>query len=317
MEARSVDNLIKFSHMTKPTLLVLAAGMGSRYGSLKQIDPVGPSGETIIDYSIYDAIRAGFGKVVFIIRKSFEQDFKDIFISKLQPHIQVEYVFQEIDKVPAGLTVSPERTKPWGTAHAVLMAKDVINEPFAVINGDDFYGSGAFETMAEYLNSLTAETQNQYSLVGYQVGNTMSDHGSVSRGVCLEDENKNLVSVTERTNIQYINNGIAYQDADETFVFLKPETLVSMNFWGFTPKYFEQTERMFSDFVQANSDSLKAEFYIPFAIDNLINSANASVKVLRSDAKWFGVTYKEDKPLVIEKLAQLIKSGVYPSTLWK
>jgi len=301
----------------KPTLLVLAAGMGSRYGSLKQIDPVGPSGETIIDYSIYDAIRAGFGKVVFIIRKSFEQDFKEIFISKLQPHIQVEYVFQEIDKVPEGLAVSPERTKPWGTAHAVLMAKDIIHEPFAVINGDDFYGSGAFQTMADYLNSLTAETQTQYSLVGYQVGNTMSDHGSVSRGVCEEDKNELLVTVTERTNIQYAEGKIAYQEADGKPVFLNPETLVSMNFWGFTPEYFKQTEAIFSDFVKANIDSLKAEFYIPFAIDNLITNSKASVKVLRSDAKWFGVTYKEDKPLVIEKLAQLIKAGIYPAKLWK
>lgn len=301
----------------KPTLLVLAAGMGSRYGSLKQIDPVGPSGETIIDYSIYDAMRAGFGKVVFIIRKSFEQDFKDIFITKLQSHIAVEYVFQEIDKIPAGLTVSTERTKPWGTAHAVLMAKDVIHEPFAVINGDDFYGSAAFQTMADHLNSLTADTQTQYSLVGYQVGNTMSDHGTVSRGVCLEDKNQLLVSVTERTNIQYVNDKIAYKGDDDNFVFLNPETLVSMNFWGFTPEYFRQTELMFTDFVKQNSDSIKAEFYIPFAIDNLINSSQASVKVLKSDAKWFGVTYKEDKPLVIEKLAQLIKTGVYPAKLWK
>ncbi len=301
----------------KPTLLVLAAGMGSRYGSLKQIDPVGPSGETIIDYSIYDAIRAGFGKVVFIIRKSFEQDFKDLFIAKLQPHIPVEYVFQEIDRIPEGLAVSPERTKPWGTAHAVLMAKDVIHEPFAVINGDDFYGAGAFQTMADYLNSLTADTQTQYSLVGYQVGNTMSDYGSVSRGVCQEDEHELLVSVTERTNIQYAEGKIAYQEAEGKPVFLNPETLVSMNFWGFTPEYFKQTEAIFSDFVKANIDSLKAEFYIPYAIDILINSAEASVKVLRSDAKWFGVTYKEDKPLVIEKLAQLIKAGIYPAKLWK
>ena len=301
----------------KPTLLVLAAGMGSRYGSLKQIDPVGPSGETIIDYSIYDAIRAGFGKVVFIIRKSFEQDFKDIFISKLQAHIPVEYVFQEIDKVPAGSVVSPERIKPWGTAHAILMAKDVINEPFAVINGDDFYGSGAFQTMADYLNSLTPDQQTQYSLVGYQVGNTMSEHGTVSRGVCLADEHEFLKSVTERTNIQYKNGGIAYTDSDGAFVFLKPDTLVSMNFWGFTPDYFKQTEPMFAHFVKANSDSLKAEFYIPTAIDNLINSSQAKVKVLKSNARWFGVTYKEDKPIVIEKLAQLIKSGIYPAQLWK
>lgn len=303
--------------MTKPTLLVLAAGMGSRYGSLKQIDPVGPSGETIIDYSIYDAIRAGFGKVVFIIRKSFEQDFKEIFISKLQPFIPVEYVFQELENVPEGVSFSPERVKPWGTAHAILMAKDRIKEPFAVINGDDFYGSDAFKTMADYLNSLTIEQQTQYSLVGYQVGNTMSENGTVSRGVCLEDASSNLVSVTERTNIQFTHGGIAYQEEDGTLVFLNPETLVSMNFWGFTPEYFKQTESMFVDFVKANSESLKAEFYIPAAIDNLINSSNASVKVLRSSAKWFGVTYKEDKPVVIEKLAQLIKMGVYPAQLWK
>ena len=301
----------------KPTLLVLAAGMGSRYGSLKQIDPVGPSGETIIDYSIYDAIRAGFGKVVFIIRKSFEQDFKDIFISKLQPYIQVEYVFQEIDNVPDGLSFTTERTKPWGTAHAVLMAKDIIHEPFAVINGDDFYGSDAFITMADYLNSLTESQQTQYSLVGYQVGNTMSENGTVSRGVCQEDENGNLVSVTERHNIQYTGGGIAYQEADGNFVYLDPETLVSMNFWGFTPEYFKQTEAIFIDFLKANADSLKAEFYIPTAIDKLINGSTASVKVLRSSAKWFGVTYKEDKPLVIEKLAQLIKAGIYPAQLWK
>ncbi len=300
----------------KPTLLVLAAGMGSRYGSLKQIDPVGPSGETIIDYSIYDAIRAGFGKVVFIIRKSFEQDFKDVFITKLQPHIPVEYVFQEIDRVPAGVEVSPERTKPWGTAHAILMAKDVINEPFAVINGDDFYGSGAFKTMADYLVALKAGEQTNYSLVGYQVGNTMSEHGTVSRGVCLADENGLLQSVTERSNIQYKDGGIAYMDAEGSFEFLQPETLVSMNFWGFTPEYFKQTEPMFAAFAKLNSESLKAEFYIPSAIDNLINTSKASVRVLRSDAKWFGVTYKEDKPLVIEKLAQLIKAGIYPAQLW-
>ena len=259
----------------KPTLLVLAAGMGSRYGSLKQIDPVGPSGETIIDYSIFDAIRAGFGKVVFIIRKSFEQDFKDIFISKLQAHIPVEYVFQEIDSIPEGLTISPERTKPWGTAHAILMAKDVIHEPFAVINGDDFYGSGAFQTMADYLVSLTPDQQNQYSLVGYQVGNTMSENGTVSRGVCLADEQSFLVSVTERTNIQYTHGGIAYSDNDGAFVFLKPETLVSMNFWGFTPEYFRQTEPMFADFVKENNDSLKAEFYIPSAVDSLVGGKKA------------------------------------------
>jgi len=303
--------------MKKPTLLVLAAGMGSRYGSLKQIDPVGPSGETIIDYSIFDAIRAGFGKIVFIIRKSFEQDFKDVFIAKLQNHIPVEYVFQEIDRVPEGIEISPDRTKPWGTGHAVLMAKDIIREPFAVINGDDFYGAGAFKTMSDYLSNLSPEQQTQFSLVSYQVGNTMSEYGTVSRGVCQGNKDGFLISVTERTNIQYTRGGIAYQEPDGTFVFLKPETLVSMNFWGFTPDYFTHIWPMFNEFIKANHDSLKAEFYIPSAIDRLISSSAASVKLLRSNERWFGITYKDDKPLVTEKLAQLVKAGVYPAKLWK
>jgi len=302
--------------MIKPTLLVLAAGMGSRYGSLKQIDPVGPSGETIIDYSIYDAIRAGFGKVVFIIRKSFEDDFNELFIKKLKPFIEVEYVFQEIDKVPEGVVISPERTKPWGTAHAILMAKDVIKEPFAVINGDDFYGSGAFITMANFLCSIDSKDKAEYSLVGYQVGNTLSDHGTVSRGVCLSNAKGLLVSVTERTNIEQTSEGIIYKDDSGRDAHLSADTLVSMNFWGFTPAYFKQTEPMFSEFAKANADSLKAEFYIPVAVDTLIKNGNATVKVLSSDAKWFGVTYKEDKPLVIEKLAKLIADGVYPNKLW-
>jgi hypothetical protein len=303
--------------MSKPTLLVLAAGMGSRYGSLKQIDPVGPSGETIIDYSVYDAMRAGFGKVVFIIRQSFEQEFRDVFIKKLQPFIPVEYVFQELDRVPEGVTVSPERTKPWGTAHAILMAKDVIREPFAVINGDDFYGQGAFSTMCSYLSGLQANQQTEFSLVGYEVGNTLSENGSVSRGVCQADASGFLMSVTERTSIQPTGEGIAYQDENGAPVFLSPETLVSMNFWGFTPDYFELTEPLFKEFAQANSESLKAEFYIPSVVDLMIHSGKARVKVLKSHDRWFGVTYKEDKPLVVAKLAQLVKSGVYPEQLWK
>lgn len=301
----------------KPTLLVLAAGMGSRYGSLKQIDPVGPSGETIIDYSVYDAIRAGFGKVVFIIRKSFEQDFKDVFITKLEKYIPFEYVFQELDALPAGYSASAERTKPWGTGHAVLMAKDLIKEPFAVINGDDFYAADAFQTMADYLNSLTPETQNQYSLVGYELGNTMSEHGAVSRGVCQSDENDYLVSVVERTNIQYFDGKPGYTGSGEEIVFIDPQTLVSMNFWGFTPEYFRQSEALFADFLARNQDSIKAEFFIPLAIDTLINTGQAKVKVLSSKAKWFGVTYKEDKPIVIQKLLELINLGVYPEKLWK
>jgi len=300
----------------KPTLLVLAAGMGSRYGSLKQIDPVGPSGETIIDYSIYDAIRAGYGKIVFIIRKSFEKDFKEVFISKLKGLIEVEYVFQEIENIPPEFKIPADRVKPWGTGHAVLMAKDCINEPFTVINGDDFYGAGAFKTMASYLNSLKETEQNNFSLVGYQVGNTMSENGSVSRGVCLANEQNHLISVTERTNIQYTRGGIAYKENDETFVFLKPETIVSMNFWGFTPEYFNLSENLFHEFLINGHKELKSEFYIPLAVDTMIKSKSAIIKVLTSNDRWFGVTYKEDKPIVKQKLAELIKVGQYPKKLF-
>lgn len=302
--------------MTKPTLLVLAAGMGSRYGSLKQIDPVGPSGETIIDYSIYDAIRAGYGKIVFIIRKSFEQDFKDVFVKKLKGLIEVEYVFQEIENIPTEFKIPAERVKPWGTGHAVLMAKDVINESFTVINGDDFYGAGAFKTMASYLNALGKHEQNHFSLVGYQVGNTMSENGSVSRGVCLTDSENQLISVTERTNIQYARGGIAYTENNDTLVFLKPETPVSMNFWGFTPEYFKLSEKLFYDFLIEGHKELKSEFYIPLAVDTMIKNKLAIVKVLSSNDKWFGVTYKEDKPFVKQKLAELIKVGQYPQKLF-
>jgi dTDP-glucose pyrophosphorylase len=300
----------------KPTLLVLAAGMGSRYGSLKQIDPVGPSGETIIDYSVYDAIRAGYGKVVFIIRKSFEHDFNELFIKKIKPHIDVECVYQELENIPSGFSVPEGRTKPWGTAHAILMAKNAINEPFAVINGDDFYGASAFKTMADHLISLEGNYSTRYALVGYRVGNTMSEHGSVSRGVCLADEKQLLKSVTERTNIRYSGTEIVYSDGN-TDVPLNADTLVSMNFWGFTPEYFRQTEPMFKDFLSANPGSLTSEYYIPTAVDYLINNDKATVACLTSDARWFGVTYKEDKPLVINKLSQLIQAGVYPAQLWK
>lgn len=300
----------------KPTLLVLAAGMGSRYGSLKQIDPVGPSGETIIDYSIYDAIRAGYGKIVFIIRKSFEKEFKELFISKLKGLIEVEYVFQELENIPSEFKIPAEREKPWGTGHAVLMAKECINEPFTVINGDDFYGAGAFAKMSDYLSALGPNQQNQFSLVGYQVGNTLSENGSVARGVCISDSDNNLVSVTERTNIKYTRGGIAYQDEDGTLVFLKPETPVSMNFWGFTPDYFKQTEKLFYEFLINRHQELKSEFYIPLAVDTMIKNQTAIVKVLTSNDKWFGVTYKEDKPIVIQKIADLVKVGLYPNKLF-
>ncbi len=301
----------------KPTLLVLAAGMGSRYGGLKQIDPVGPSQETIIDYSIYDAIRAGFGKVVFIIRHKFEKEFKEAIGNKFADKIAVEYVFQEVEKVPEGIVIPQTREKPWGTGHAILMAKDVIKEPFVVINGDDYYGHEAFSVMAKYLTSLTPEQQNQYAIMGYKVSNTLSENGHVSRGVCEVDKEGFLKSVTERTQIQPTEKGVVFKDEQGVEQLLSPETLVSMNFWGFTPTLFTYLEKMFAEFIKENSQSEKAEFYIPFVIDSLIKSGEVKVKVLSSGARWFGVTYKEDKPMVIEKIYKLCCNGIYPMTLWK
>lgn len=300
----------------KPTLLVMAAGMGSRYGSLKQIDPVGPSGETIIDYSIFDAIRAGFGKVVFIIRKDIEADFREVFISKLAGKIKVDYVFQELDKLPAGFSLPEGRTKPWGTGHAILMAKDLVKEPFAAINADDFYGAGAFKVMADYLNSLDNSGQTDFSMVGYDLANTMSEFGSVSRGICSTDNEAWLKEVTERTKIQFTPNGIADVQDDGGRISLAENDIVSMNFWGFTPAFFQLAEPLFAKFLTNSISNPKSEFYIPFVVDELIKKGMARVKVLQSHDKWFGVTYKEDKPLVIAKLQQLTQEGFYPSKLW-
>jgi UTP-glucose-1-phosphate uridylyltransferase len=293
----------------------MAAGMGSRYGSLKQIDPVGPSGETIIDYSIFDAIRAGFGKVVFIIRKDIEKDFREVFISKLAGRIEVDYVFQELDALPAGMQVPEGRVKPWGTGHAILVAKDKIREPFAAINADDFYGAGAYQVMADYLNSLDSNQMTDFAMVGYDLSKTMSEYGSVSRGICMKDEENWLSGVEERTKIQFTENGIADVQENESLP-LGKDDIVSMNFWGFTPSYFDLTEPLFTHFISTQISNLKSEFYIPLAVDMLIKSRKARVKVLRSHDRWFGVTYKEDKPLVIEKLRELTKEGIYPQKLW-
>lgn len=301
----------------KPTLLILAAGMGSRYGSLKQIDPIGPSGETIIDYSVFDALRAGFGKAVFIIRKDIENDFRDVFVSKLSKYIDVECVFQEIDMLPEGFNPPAERVKPWGTGHAILMAEKVIHEPFAALNADDFYGAGAFDVMASYLKSLTPATQTDYAMVGYDLGKTMSEHGSVSRGICRKDEADWLVEVTERTKITYTDHGIADVQPGQAPLVLHENDIVSMNFWGFTPEYFRQTGDLFREFLVNNIHDVKSEFYIPLAVDSLIKLEKARIKVLRSHDRWFGVTYKEDKPLVVNKIKQLIQQGYYPEKLWK
>lgn len=297
----------------KPTLLILAAGMGSRYGGLKQLDHLGTSGETIMDYSVFDAVRAGFGKVVFVIRKSFEKEFREMFVSKLEGKIDVELVFQEIDKIPAGFTVPAERTKPWGTGHAILMAKDVINEPFAVINADDFYGAGAFEVMAKFLTNGVSATE--YAMCGYQLCKTLSDFGTVSRGICSVDDNGFLTDIKERTSIERKNGKIIFTE-NETEVELDENVPVSMNFWGFAPNLFDYLEEKFSAFLSANADKPKSEFYIPFVVDDLMKEGKVKTKVLPANATWFGVTYKEDRPATVAKIAELVKQGLYPVKLW-
>ena len=299
----------------KPTLFVLAAGMGSRYGGLKQLDSLGPNGETIMDYSIYDAIKSGFGKVVFVIRKDFEQEFRDKIISKYEGHVPVEVVFQSTDALPEGFVCPADRSKPWGTNHAVLMGKDVIKEPFAVINADDFYGRDAFEVIAKEL-SREHDQKGDYCMVGFRVGNTMTENGSVARGVC-ENKDGLLTSVVERTAISYNDNhDIVFTDENGVEQTLEPTTPVSMNLWGFTPDYFDFSEREFVKFLEKDLNTPKAEFFIPLVIDSLINSGEATVKVLDTDSKWFGVTYAADRPGVVAKFAELHKDGTYPEKLF-
>ena len=297
----------------KPTLLILAAGMGSRYGGVKQIDKVGPSGESIIDYSVFDAIRAGFSKVVFVVNPNIINDFKIIYEPRLKGKIETCYVLQEIENIPDGIQFNPNRIKPWGTAHAVLVAKDEINEPFAVINADDFYGKEAYETIAEFLVKNSNQSRT-HAMVGYKLENTLSDFGSVSRGVC-DIENKLLTDVTEHTSIVRKKEEIIFEDEGRK-VKIDKDTIVSMNFWGFTPDFFKQTEKEFKDFIVKNASQLKAEFYIPFMVNKIIKNKEATVEVLKSDAHWFGVTYKEDKPVTIEKIKQLVHQGLYPKSLW-
>lgn len=300
----------------KPTLFVLAAGMGSRYGGLKQLDPLGPQGQTIMDYSIFDAIRAGFGKVVFVIRKDFEEDFRRSILSKYEGHIPVEVVFQSTDKLPEGYTCPEERTKPWGTNHAVMMGADVINESFAVINADDFYGRDAFAVIAADLMRERTR-KGDYSMVGFRVGNTMSENGSVSRGVCSVNADGNLTKVVERTGIAYDeDHRICFLDENNETEYLDPSTPVSMNLWGFTPDYFSYSDREFRRFLDKCLTTPKAEFYIPTAIDTLINSGEATVKVLDTTSRWFGVTYAADRQGVVDKLAALHAAGEYPDTMF-
>ncbi len=298
----------------KATLVVLAAGMGSRYGALKQMDAFGPNGETIIDYSIYDAINAGFTKVVFIIRESFRAEFEKFFEGKFADKIELAFVTQELHKIPEGIEVHSERQKPWGTAHAVMMASDVVDGPFAVINADDYYGVDAYSTLIDFFKS--EDSKKNFAVVGYRLSNTLSDHGTVNRGVCYSDTNGNLEKVVECINIQREEDGVVRYPDGDTKHELKDDTLVSMNLWAFDERFFAHAERMFINFLEERGMELKSEFFIPFVIDNLINEGAIDTQVLSSDANWFGVTYQDDKPIVMAKLTKLIENGVYPSDLW-
>ena len=322
------DNKNKSKDSMKPTLLLLAAGMGSRYGGLKQLDGVGPNGETIMDYSIYDAIQAGFGKIVFVIRKDFEEQFRTQILAKYEGHVPAELVFQSLDALPEGFSVPEGRQKPWGTNHAVLMAKDVIKEPFCVINCDDFYNRDCFRVIGRFLSELPEGAQNQYAMVGFRVGNTISENGTVARGVCSKDENGHLTTVVERTEIvRCAEDGsdqgaasqpIRYKDEEGKWVALDENTPVSMNVWGFTPDYFQHSEAYFKEFLSnpKNIENLKAEFFIPLMVNKLIVEKTATVRVLDTTSKWFGVTYAADRPDTVARIQQLVDEGVYPKTLF-
>ena len=302
----------------KPTLLLLAAGMGSRYGGLKQLDGLGPNGETIMDYSIYDAIKAGFGKIVFVIRKDFEDDFRQKVLSKYEGHIPAEVCFQAMDKLPEGFTVPEGRQKPWGTNHAVMMAKGLINEPFCVINCDDFYNRDAYMVMGKFLSELPEGSKNRYSMVGFRVGNTLSENGTVARGICSKDNEGHLTEVVERTEIMRVDGKVCYKDEEGKWVAVEDNTPVSMNMWGFTPDYFEYSDEYFKEFLSdaKNMENLKAEFFIPLVVNNLIHAGTATVKVLDTTSKWFGVTYAADRQATVDRIKKLIDEGVYPNRLF-
>jgi NDP-sugar pyrophosphorylase family protein len=299
----------------EPTLVIMAAGMASRYGSMKQIQQFGPGGETIMDYSIYDAIKAGFKKVVFIIRKDFAEDFKAIFEPKLKGRIEAKYVFQEMDKYLDGYSVPADRKKPWGTSHAILCAKEAVNEPFAVINADDFYGADAFKKAADFLKSECSPSV--YAIIGYQLANTLSEHGTVSRGVCEVDEKGNLVGIKERLKISRQNGVMVDEESETKKVELAEEVKASMNFWCFHPSVFNFIEEGFQVFLKENIDNPKAEYLIPFTADQWIKAGKGVIKVIPTSSKWFGVTYKEDAPVVQRSLNELVQRNEYPNNLWK
>ena len=302
----------------KPTLLILAAGMGSRYGGLKQIDSVGPSGETIMDYSIYDAIRAGFDKIVFIIRHDFEEAFREKIVAKYEGKIKIELAFQDPLDLPVGCTFPEGREKPWGTAHAIRSARKVIDAPFAAINADDFYGADAFKRLAEFLSNVDTESRpKRFAMVGYRLDQTLSDNGSVARGICDVAPDGKLLGVTEMTKIAKKPDGAIQNEEDPANpVPLKGDSRVSLNLWGFTPALFDGMEERFAEWFHAHEGQLKAEWYIPFYVDELVKEGQATVDVLPTDSTWFGVTYRDDKPIVVEAIKKLVAAGEYPAKLW-
>ncbi|HRY33294.1 MAG TPA: sugar phosphate nucleotidyltransferase [Bacteroidales bacterium] len=297
----------------KPELVILAAGLGSRYGGLKQVDAVGPSGETIMEYSVYDALRAGFGKVVFVIRKNIADDFRKTFTDKLAVNVPFEFAYQELDMIPDGLVPPSGRVKPWGTGHAVMVAEDFIHAPFAVINADDYYGPEAYQSMAAFLSNEGNDTS--YAMAGYALGNTLSPHGFVSRGICEADDDNKLLGITERTKIRF-SEGRIIAGEGENQIPLSENAIVSMNFWGFRPFFFTRLKELFTEFMKTGKDQLTAEFYLSTAIDTLIQHGQATVEVLKTNASWFGVTYQEDRAAVINNIRNLIGQGLYPERLW-
>lgn len=298
----------------KPTLVILAAGIGSRYGGLKQLDTFTPYGDTIMDFSIFDAIRAGFGQIVFVIRKEIAQEFRAAFAKKIAGKVEFEFVFQEVDSIPKQFQ-NHARTKPWGTAHAVLMAQNVIKENFAVINADDFYGREAFVEMAQYLKQVDVDSY-AFSMMSYLLKNTISEFGSVSRGICSVSQVGHLERIVEQTQIEQLGKYLVIEKEPNHYKALDADTIVSMNFWGFTPKFFEIGEVLFEQFLSENSTNLKAEFFIPTVVSEVIHSGVGSIKVLQSEATWFGVTYPEDKETVMKKIEELVATNVYPKNLW-
>lgn len=299
------------------TLLILAAGMGSRYGGMKQVEAFGPSGETITDYSIFDALRAGFERFVFVISPQMEEDFKTNYVNKFPSHLNVDYVIQSLDNLPQGFILPEDRVKPWGTAHAVLMAKDAINEPFAVINADDYYGRKSYKIMNHFLTQTSLEVPGHYCMVGFQLQKTVSKFGSVARGVCKVDNKGYLAGMVERTKIFLKDDKILFEEENGSLHPLDPMATVSMNLFGFTPDFFSFIEEDFKGFLKMNKDNPKAEIYIPYVVNNHIANGESTMSVLQTPESWFGVTYQDDKPKVLKAIRDLVDQGVYPESLWE